>query len=334
MSDGNIYQGQQYDQQNDNVNLFTQEMCDIETAVAAIGNPGTEITPHDRGSEIKRVWDITASQAALLAQDPYISAGTTKFNLPSVLVSLTVAYNHNEGDGDSSGVSAGVTSGTTAAASQSIKLSSQASAAIMPELSFSIQDYWADSVPCVSLEFYMPRSFSQADLITRLETIVGGTVLPWPAWRPEALTIALTGQQMDVSKSVEISQSLSLTASSLSQTISIADGHNQSKGLTNKSVSIPSTLHGSFSLTASDTASATASASITGSTGGGSWTAQTSAGGKAETVTGTVSPSSISATSPDAVPTSGIYIHTASAQKAEFGLQFVQVELVDFAYFS
>lgn len=334
MSDGTIRPGKQFDQRNNISISFTEEMCDNATVATKLSDPFTEIIPHDKASSIVRAFDGGAIQTEF-ESIIFVSPGVTKFSVPDVLTAIAVLFNKNFGDGLSIYSSSGESAGSYASISLSQKASAQGSASIMPELYYTIQEYRCDKVPTTTYTFYAPATLTQAQLITRLKVLTGRTdVDSWPAFRPETTTIAITGQQSDVSVSVEANQSVGVSATDISVTIGFGDSISYSKGITNRSVTIPPTLHAAETISSTDTATTVAEASITG-TSGTNWTAQSPDQlSPTETVTGTVNPSTLTATNFTTIPISGLKISDVTAEPYEWGVQRVRVELVDFIYFA
>lgn len=166
------------------------------------------------------------------------------------------------------------------------------------------------------------------------------SVKPWPIFQPKAHTITLTGKSLSGTGEAAVQQSVSIAGSDVSVAYSITEGSSLQAGLTIKTVRIPPTLHGAITLSFpgaySQAVVAGADVNMTGSlTGGSHWPPQEAhsgvVGGYA---TASFSPASFSATTPAAVPTSGLYVLKQDSQFYRYGLNQVRVVVVDMAQFS
>lgn len=300
-------------------------MMDTVTASTLAGNAETELTPQDAGSTLVKVYDISGAQTALLAL--FITfAGSMNISLPPVLTALSVAYEKGGGAASYSEENDNLAAGS-ASISGSASANAQADAFSIPKVSPTIVPTFADNLPVVHYVFYL-ASPTQANILARL--LAGGvTASAWPIFKPLPIILTLFGSKVNSSAKANASASLSVSdaGASTSTTQGAGDGYDTTPQI--DYLQIPPTLHGSFSLTASSSqgngAVATALVIGTVSAAGGPITATA-------TATGSVSPSSISATSPAALPTSGKYLYTVSVDPGgELGLYMVNAVVFDFA---
>lgn len=326
-----------YGQQNEpteNITLpFTQQMVDFKTAQGLAGTVGMEIIPHDRDNYLVRAWDEAAIQAEFDAQ-VWSFPGVKRLFLPPTITDLQLLFNTTSGAGTSSQSSTGGSAGAYASLSLAQRASAQGACAVMPDISFTVQEVWAHNTPIMTYVFYWPMSLSLAQLITKLEALTGASVFSWPAFRTQESAIVLFGGQGEVAANADVTQQVSVSSSNVTATYGTGTGLSYRLGVANKVVRLPSALHGAFDLSATSSVTADAMAEVD-MPGGTNWIAQ-NATETAPTLTiiGTASPTSISATSLTALPTSGLFIADIQAEPYKWGRMRVRVELVDFTFFN
>lgn len=171
-------------------------------------------------------------------------------------------------------------------------------------------------------------------------------VLTWPVFRPIAHTFTLKGQQISLSQNAESVLQYRWSADGLSFVISPwfgtrSDGTSREVGTSIRSIRVPPTIHGAITITtASQTEQATTTVKadipqVIGINGGPSFAGlDNHPVPQTGTVTASVTPTTISATSPSAIPTAGLYLAEVNGSPFRYGLTRFHVVLVDFSFFA
>jgi len=351
MSDGNILYGQQYDEQTDIVLPFTEQVqnCTPEGSVEALNDARTEVTPIDANASRVRVFTApTQEQMDTLAVTLF---DNVSFQLPDTLQSVKAYYTAAHGNGTAEETGDGQSTGTTGSLSINLSASSQGSASIAGDVFIKIlpTSNWAVDVPASTYLFYIADTSTRAQILTKVGTLAGATVNEWPKFKPEARTLFLISQQVDLSARASLSQSASITDGGSQSAQSEGTAVSKSVGVTLRTLTIPPTIHGAITIVNSGgtTEDVTASATVTVTRTGAGWL--TSGYWPARSVTTTPDPleataaatvlseafnASIPATSGlTAIPTSGKYARL-QIQPWRLGYFQVRAEVVDFSFFA
>jgi hypothetical protein len=303
---------------------FTKQMMDKASADALVGDANTEITPNDQDSSEVRVFDAAGAEAAFEAE--WIEfAGTMDIPLPNRLSGCNVTY---EKGGEAGEYNDAVTAwGITAYHSigLSVNGSAQASAFCIPKLVYDIIETYSQNLPVKHCFFY-DADPTIANVLIRLSAELGAAVAEWPTFQPEAHTIVCIGQRVQSSAkgAAQVSDASSSGGSSFSESIGAGSSYEYAPSI--QIERLPPTLHGTFSLDASDTITKTAEAMIDLGTGGSS-TGTIPAAAVAE---GSVSPADFFATTPAGFP-SGLHLYKLLIEpNDEFGYFFVHAVVFDF----
>lgn len=171
-NDGKIMLGQQYDRQDNFIIGFTQTMMDSRNADALVGQALTEISPVDLKNSQVRVYSVPSSSldTFLLSFDT-----TTSFDLPAFLSDITVTFNKSSQNGESiHDLGIAFWQGTSGGMNLDPVSSAQGSASILPDVTFSITQTWAQNVPIRNYLFYIngnvTNTVTSAQVITKLQT--------------------------------------------------------------------------------------------------------------------------------------------------------------------
>lgn len=163
-----------------------------------------------------------------------------------------------------------------------------------------------------------------------------------PVFKTGFYTILVMGQQASVAASADTTAQVnsSFDGSSRGAAFNFGSGFSKSFGVTVKSVRIGPVINGAITITGS-AGTASISASVEASTpaivlnSGTLVTAITNApSATTATVTGAVSPGTLSATTPSDIPRTGYYIVQINANVDQYGLQFMHVQVVNFGVFA
>lgn len=333
MADGKILYGQQYDQGEDLIVGFTEQMCDLPTAAGFLGDARTEVTPIDRGASRVRVFDAPASLA-----EYYLSmAGYANLNgkIPDVLEEVGVVWNTTKSNGLSVATGDGFSVGSGPSLSLNLDSRCQSAVNILADVNVKIKTYNASNVPVTNLFFYISGNVTESAVLARATSIMGANVFAFPSFRPTTHTINIRGQEGSVQVNTGIQQHVHL-GDTTSYTKGNTRGFSYSNSLTNRTVQIPLTIHGALAITdnsRTDTASAAASVSWPGGT---NWPAMSdSIEAVTAVITGLVTPTSLPATGGVfTIPTSGYYLVDLQCQKGSYNMTRVFAQVADFGYFA
>lgn len=323
--------GQKYDAPTGIGTTFTEQDMQIFFAVQLLGDPNVEITPTDRNSSLVRTYTIPSADILAFSQK---WPETSSIDLPATLDSLTMVYETNSGEGATDETATGASVGTNPNLSLALNGSAQSSAAIIPDLQVVIKPHALSDVPIIKVVFYLAEGDDMADILIRLTAIMGATVNAWPKFDHslESHVFTLKGQQASVSAGATVKQSVSLGDT---DTTIISTGTSDSYQLGNsiKTITTPPTIHGAIMITSdSSTASVDAVADVAMDSGT-NWPAQSSSKTASASVAASVTPDSVSATSPvSAIPSSGLYLYKLSGEMSPYaGYNLFYAIIFDFA---
>lgn len=346
---GKLLHGQQFNPQDPFVVPFTQQkMSDID-ANLLVGNYATELQPLDAQATEVKVFDLTALRAYLSTY--YVQYPDTEdLTLPEVLESVAVEYNVNTGNGVNIHdpgfvVSSGPTHGGIELNANS---TAHGSVSVIPDVIVEISSTYAKNVPTTHYLFYLEGNITSDAVFARLHAIIGTDVNPWPIFKPKAHTLLLKGQQTSISQNAtaqvhSVWDSHSNISSSFSPYLTGRDdGFSLETGVSIKSVTIPYTIHdditvsGDTSVNPGCTVTVVAKTpAITGTGAAPSFAAiDNSPAPLAGNATASISPTFLAATSPAAIPTSGLYIRETRCIPYEYGFSQVRAVVVDFSIFA
>lgn len=350
MGDGAILSGQLFEPGDNLIIPFTKQVKDYTgpdtlRVTGNEGDAGTEISVRDRAAAEVTIYDLTAIHAALDSLY-YSYADTADIALPDILTGIEVSYNKTSASGVDSHPASQMdffsinTAGGTANGTYNPSASSEGSAAILPSLVFNVKETWSQNVPVTVYLFYMVRGASDAAILTRLTALAGASVLAWPTFRPVAHTFSLKGMQVSVRASADSRASLSLSPTSYDRLRQWGSSYSGQVGVSNDTVRIPSTLHGALTITtATDSLNATAAAdastpAISGTMNGVGFSVAAISNVAAvatATASASVTPTSLAATSPAALPVSGLYRYRNNGQPFKFGYDVYRAIVFNFA---
>ena len=332
MSDGKLLQGQQYDAENDLVIRYTQQMREISSAASLLGNSLTEIIPTDGAASIVREYQVPANLA-----DYYFASPTTiNLQLPDVLEDVLITWSSRKEDGEK--VNNPGTFLFTGSGSDSLSSSATASAggSITPDAQPIIRQTWAQNIPSMRYSFYIEGNVSTQDVLDRLGTITGQTVLAFPVFKPKAITITLTGQSTSLQSSAEIRASIHVSDNGNGGSTNDGTGVSRDTSISIKTIRIPPTLHDTITFSANEyhqeeTFQALATAKMPRIVGTGvDIPANIKGVPQYATIKGDVMPHSITATTPTNIPTSGLYAVQIECRLWKYNWTSIQATVVDF----
>lgn len=304
---------------------YWQRVFSVADAQAYLGQALTEVNPiNDDSSMVKQY-----SQPDLSAIfDTYLSY--ENIDLPLVLKNLSVIYNTGGAGGDYTEAAAISAAGSAWSVGSSVSGTAQASAFCIPELTFTLAQPPDGKLPVTNC-FFFSTDISQANLLSILTAKLGATVLAWPIFKAQPLTLLLVGERVTASARRDYQGSASFNSSSSTVTLTQSDGlgtqFDHSPVVQVKQ--FPPCIHGAFTLSTPQTFSEDATTNVTVSGGvisGGGTSTSTA------TAAGSITPSSISATTPAAIPTSGLYLYDVSIGESTFYNNFaIHAKVFDFS---
>jgi hypothetical protein len=323
--EGETLKGQEYDPgPGEFVTKFTQKQkrqANADTLVDA-GTARTEITPVDAQGSLVRVYSPPTT-----AIEAYIDSfhGRANIPLPPILLGFTIIWETSTGEGEHSETGYGTTIST--ALSLSLSARAQGSAAIIPDVQpIWGREPWGQNYPVTHYLFFLATA-TEANILTRLNTATGSTVTNLPSFNPVSITLTATGRRMSASAEANIQQ----TASDNTFIKGTGSGTSREVGMIVKTIRIPPSLHAAISLgTTTQSATYSAVAQV-------SWPAGTNwlALGQSQPISGaiqaTVTPGSIPATTPSALPTSGLYLVDCNVEPWRYGYKKVLATVFNFA---
>lgn len=272
----------------------------------------------------------SANTDALDAYMVTFPSTTNSLSIPDVLEGVDVTWSTANSDGEFDSEWDGIVVGTTKyELSGSESGTSDGSASVIPELVFNIRQYWGRNIPSTLHFFFMPIPVTASQILTRLGAF------QWPVFQPKSHVIALKGSRIGVNARASANASVSYNGGGYSQNRSQGEGGGADVSVTNNTRAIPPTIHGLINFTGDTSKSISVSAvTSVGWTGTGTPVPLPSADAtytKTLNATGSVSPTSLAATTPASIPSTGIYLIRSSIEIWGYGYAMVMAETVDAA---
>lgn len=295
-----------------------------------IGNPATDVSRLDYERSRARTFDITQIQAAMLAfYRTYVVYGT--LDVPPVMHGISAEYvkSFGSGSGNSSGLDT-----TTRSFQYSIDIKGEGNAesnvSCIPELIEDISYTWGKQLPFTVVEFFVAgATATESECIARILALTALTVNPSIKFNPQEITGYTTGQ--NVRMSARAAGSYNFSAWKNTEDNGSAEGSTQdvdknySVENNTRVITYPPCLHDSFTISGGSTDSQALAITATAAIQAGSVDA-----GFTATANGAVH-FTISATSPTALPSSGLYLYDLSCEGSDYGTIKVVARIFDFA---
>ena len=323
-------QGQNYDPQTNTVLKFTEEITD---SGEDLGTAAREISPLSEDLDLVRTFDLAQIGTQLNAISMTFPSRTT-LNLPPVLKGLSVVWDESDNEGDYSNTYTG------SYANVAIRGRANSSASRVPAWVVDLEQVWATNVPTQTYVFFMTNA-TLGNLLTKLGTIVGGSVQQWPTFKPRSHNLVAWGQSVGVTAEADLNHNWSSNMG-----LSTVRGKGGSAQVSSQAVvlKLPPCLHGSITVTETNTKSVTATAdlklpfaSVTENTTGGytftpageTVVGKTVTGAATGRVSGTLAP-----TSPSNIPRSGLYLIDSKVEMYKYGYAKVYAEVINAGVFA
>lgn len=324
--------------------LYTEQV--VSVASVGTSDPNVTYQPINPELSLKRT-EVPPTDALDAYHDQFPSSAN--FDIPPILVSLTAVWHEDSGNGESQTEWKGLAVGESRSLSGNESNSVQASAGLIPEVVPVIRRIAADRMPTTAHFFYLPMPVTTADILGKC-----GAGAVWPIFKPEEISITLKGSKVSVQASASASAAFSTGDDAVTGSVDLTKGTGVSYDCSPfiNVVNFPATLHGSLTVanaTHSPVAiTASASAGWIGDKGTTledavstpAWAdvagmpSVTSERTELAEASGSISPTTFSATSPATVPTSGIYLFDSRVEPWDFGYARVFAETVDASIFA
>lgn len=325
----NILRGQQTDKELWAPTQFTEQLVSPDSTFE--NDPTIEYKPIDEYLSLKitRTVPTTALNNYVLSFPKSIS-----LDLPRVLQSVSIVWNESYDRGQRYNYFNSAEVGTDIDTFADNADADSTSGGYMPEVQIDFQDYSASNLFSTAYFFFLPMSpaITEAVILTKLNALTSGTVTKWPVFKPKSHTISLLGQSAKVAVQTSASGRLKVRDST---TVGVMQqsgyGDDISGNLSNGTIQIPPSIHGTITFTGIPSKSRSLEASATSpvyinNTLGAS-VVQNPMHTRSTTINASVSPTSFSPTSPAAIPTSGLYLTDVSVQPYDYGYAKVYAEV-------
>ena len=244
--------------------------------------------------------------------------------LPNVLKNIEVVWSDQYSQGAFASDWSGSASGTKSySLSGSESGSATSSVSLKPELILNIEQPWGSDLTATSYYFFLKssgNSVSSSMLLSRISGIVGETVKQWPTFKPVSHSIVLEGVSGAVKANVSAAASKSWQSENgYSQDATRGNGKEFDLGTSLNAITIPPTIHGQITISGGTSKTRSVSANAAVGWYGNNFPTVQVASNLQTTVSAKVSPTSLSATSPTAIPTTGKYIVKSSIEPYKWG---------------
>lgn len=356
MSDGCRLYGVQYDLRKNLTFPFWERMFDYtgDTLTRKTGQESgaaaMDQTPEDRQAAKVRQYDVAAIVAAALARPAQTGPAKVKVNLPDVLNSVTVTFNKNSGSGATNfPASQQAYSITNAGSGQAdIRAQAQASAAIVPSVSWDIDSFSQIEVNATIVSFYFGPLVTMADVLSVCSVAMGATVTDLPIFQSKQHQLVLKGQQVSLQATAETDVGSAFnsndTLPASSGFVKWGDSYSQEVGVSSHVETIPYSIHGLLTI-ASNTDTATVTVTVKadtpaitgpGSAAIGAVTNEPTpitltANGSVKTTSGG---NTLSATPQTDVPRTGLKLVDVQSNEDDYGLSLVHATVVDMTQYA
>ena len=255
-------------------------------------------------------------------------ASTANLRLPRTLVSVAIVWQEAGGNGsydsDVEGAAAGA---LPISISASDDASASGSKSSIPELQIEIRENDGNNVPTTSHLFYLPMPVTTADIIAKL----GGGVSVWPRFKPVAHTILCKGVKVSARANSSGDVRYSKRADGAEQySKKVGRGEDFDFSSSINAVTIPPTIHGAINISGTNTKTVAVSCTAdVGWTGFGVFPSLDAAKTASTSGAASVEPTSLSATTPALIPTSGTYLIDSKVEPYDWGYARVFAETIN-----
>lgn len=320
--------GQDYDEEYNILIPFTQQTVALG---GGVGTAATDSEPADYARSTIKTINLSATRTALDGFRATYPGTVQRLELPDVLVSIDTTWESSQTTSTYAESGSGIAIGKAVSMSLSPNGSAESSASLIPDLAPLIQSLFVKSKPVIDYFLFLPTPVTLTQVKSALSSRYGISVNDWPTFRPVAHNITLIGHKISLSARVSVQQGVSLSNTDINFVNSSGVGHSGDVGTVVKTVSIPPTIHGDITIANSPPSVAASSRAQIGWTAGTNWPSATADTGTiTASPTATISPVFLPATSPSAIPVTGLYIQEINGTNYKYGYQLIQVRVFDF----
>ena len=232
---------------------FTSQEMSPAAAAAYAGQSNKEIIP--KTQLLSQVRDVSLTTAGATILDAYckpMPGVVARVNgIPDVLLSVGVEWNTSNGKADSSETASASASGSSGHIEANLRNSAQASASIIPSVVPVILTPEVNNRPVMDYYFFVPDGSSVAAVLSKLSTIIGGTVNPWPLFQTVSHTIVCKGEKVSVRASASTGLSVSFGENGNALSRSQGNSADQDTTSISQTTTIKPTIHGDILVGAS-----------------------------------------------------------------------------------
>lgn len=321
--------GSTYDNDLETAVGFTEQVVAAPADIAAATvDAFTEYTPIDEFRALKRV--IAPPTDALDAYFVSFPSYTT-LDLPNILESIEIVWTNETSEGSQDSDWQGSSSGVDWSLGGQEGGSAHSSAVVIPQLNVVIREVWAKKIPTTSHFFFLPMI---GGAVTSAAILAAVSASAWPVFQPRAISIPLKGMKVAVQASANGAASARQGPSNNAWDRSTASGTGVDLNFVNETVHLPPTIHGEITLSGGNTQSTNVTAQAIAFWEGINFPSINITATKTQTVSGLVSITSIGATTPSSIPTSGLYLIDAKVEPYKYGYARIFAEVLDASVFA
>lgn len=323
----NILKGYKTDKELNAALAFTEQLVS-PNEVEAEGfqpNPLVEYQPIDEflTRKITSIVPYDALNNYVLAYSKRI-----KLDLPRVLKSVAIVWNESREVGQRTNDFQSGATGTSYTISGDNSDNDSSSVSLMPEVRIEYEDLSDNTLYATAYAFYLPMPATEEAILAKLSYFAKAAVTKWPVFKTRSHTIALLGQSARVQVKTDAGVYVAKTGSGItSYRKQQGTGDDVGKNLSNGTVQIPPCIHGEINFSGLTSRSASVSATASSPIYSSDLGAIAPTHSREVTIEASVSPTSLSATSPAAIPTAGLYLIDSTVQPYEYGYAKVYAEV-------
>jgi hypothetical protein len=300
--------------------------------------PNTSFKPINEDRSLKIVEEVPTD-----ALEGYHISVPTRIDLrmPAVLKSINVLWAADEsiGDGDSSGSGNNPDGANGFTLTTSAGMNGKAEKSARPTVNIEIETVFGSDISATVHFFYLNsenKPVSESSFLSRVNTVVGGNVQRWPAFKPRSHTITALGAAVSCNSNAQLSASV--TKNYEGQKISgrsSAEGGSSSVNRSIDVINVPPTIHGPIAVNGGSSYTVVQATSQARARLEGDEFGDVNPVIKTNSASASVSvrPLSFPATSPYDIPRTGDYLVGSSAEPFKWGWLKCSATIIDASQF-
>lgn len=296
-------------------------------AAAAALSPATrssyKAVNEDRSLKVTELVPTTALDNYVISYPVRVS-----LDLPRVLKSIAVVWNESSDEGENFNDFGNWATGDNWSLSGNNSDTDNSSAGLHPELQIEFEDYSANNLFATAYLFYLPLPVTEASITAKLLILAGSAVSRWPVFKTKSHTINTLGQSVKVRASTQASNDVTYRDGAVTKA-GWQQGYGDDIGtsLQNGSSQIAPCIHGIITLTGQTSRTASVTATASSPIYSSYMQSMTPTHSRTVTATASVSPTTLAATTPSSIPTTGLYLVDAKVQPYDYGYAKVYAEV-------